>query len=94
VRLSKLTLTDAIKARLAIVDAGERAVNADGCGSPLSYSGLDALKLEFANEVLAEIARQQMARDARVDQLEDLPMPEPVAVVDVGRHRKMRRRRA
>jgi hypothetical protein len=86
VKLSRLKLTDAIKARIAIVRFGETYVNGGGVG-PLTYSDLDLLKVELANELLLELEQQEADR---VAQLNDLPRPGPVPVVEVSLHPKRR----
>jgi hypothetical protein len=92
VKLRKLELTEAIRARLAIVEKGAEYVNANGCGDPISYGGLDMLKLELANEVLAEIARQEMARSSRLDQIDGQLERKPAVVVEVSLRPKRNRR--
>jgi len=91
-QMKTIRLTENLKARVAIVRRGAEIAN--GGGRFLTYSGLDLLKVELANELLEELSRQDAAQHARLDRLNALPPRRPVAVVEVSLQPKSRRRRA
>lgn len=90
--MTTLKLTEAIRARLAILRYAASYVGDDG----LEYERLfprryDLLKLEFADEVLDAIRDQAAARRLRLKSLAALPRPAPAAVVEVRLTRKKKR---
>lgn len=87
--LRRLKLTQAIYSRMAIVEASLEHVSGGGYGP--SWSAVDMLKAEFADEVMAAIREQGAARQARLDRLAALPRPEPVPFVEVRLQPKRRR---
>jgi len=90
-RLRKLELSEAILARLRIVEIGRQHVGGNE-DAALSPSGLDALMQELGEEITAEVARQDLACQARVDaEMRDV-RTRPVGVVEVELRRKRRRR--
>lgn len=90
VKLKKLELTEAILARMAIVEKAAEHVSGDGW--PISPGGVDYLKLELANEVIAEVARQEMVRASRVNEIDRQIARKPAVVVEVELRRKRNRR--
>lgn len=86
-KLKTLKLTEAIEQRIRILRLGEENMSRGGDG--IDPSHCEILKLEFADEVLREIALQTMqARDRRLGGIE---RPPPVAIVEVELRRKRRR---
>lgn len=89
VNLKKLELTEAIRARLAIVRRAEECMNGDGRLQP--YSLVERLKFELAEEVIAEVARQEMVRAARVADIDRQLERRPAVVVEVTLRPKRKR---
>lgn len=82
---TQIPITEAIRNRLKILRLAKDCVSCDPLG--ISYGQWEVLKLEFADEVIAEIERS----DNRRARLEALPPREPAAVIEVSLRPKRRR---
>lgn len=87
--MRSLKITDDILYRLAIIRRGEETVDGGGTGA-LTHSGLDVLKAELAEEVIAAINEQAQQRALRLASIDDTPKRQ-AAVVEVSIRPKRRR---
>lgn len=83
--VKRIQITEAIRSRLKILRVAEQNIGCSSAG-PM-YGDYEAVKLEFADEVLLEIERSEDRR-ARMDAL---PRREPVPVVELRLSPKRRR---
>lgn len=89
-RIKKLELTEAIRARIGVVRICQENVTGGGFG--LSPSDLSYVLAELAEEVLAEVTRQELMRAERIDRVDAMVDRQPVGVVDLELRRKRRDR--